>query len=135
MTANATERIARFIATTRYEDIPERVLRKARYQIANTLASIPASAHTSAAQAVLAAARKWNKPGPCTVLPSGERLALHEAVFVNAALSMALDRERRSIHDRIAGTLVLAGRAESPLTLGELERRESARPRSPGPPA
>jgi uncharacterized RDD family membrane protein YckC len=41
---------------------------------------------------------------------------------------MLIDRDRRTIHDRVAGTLVLAGRAGAPLRIADLPAREERRP-------
>jgi uncharacterized RDD family membrane protein YckC len=50
-------------------------------------------------------------------------------LFIGTAISLFLmftDPRRRTIHDRVAGTMVLAGRAGAPLRLEDLqERRES----------
>lgn len=85
------ERLAEWICGLRYEDIPERVLQKARYQILNVMAGLHAGVDGEGAVAVARAVKRWRKPGACTVIPGGEQLALHEAVLVNSAASMALD--------------------------------------------
>ena len=47
---------------------------------------------------------------------------------IGALISLVLvnvDRDRRSLHDRVAGTIVIAGRPGSPLKIGDdIERRE-----------
>lgn len=89
--STVSHQLAEWICSVRYEDIPERVLEKTRYQSLSVIASMHAGADTQAGQAVLRAATKWRKPGPCTVIPTGEQMALHEAIMVNSAFSMALD--------------------------------------------
>lgn len=83
--------LAEWICAAKYEDIPKRVLEKNRYQTLSVIASMHAGAETQAGRAVLRAVEKWRKPGTCTVIPTGEQFALHEAITVNSALSMALD--------------------------------------------
>ena len=85
------ESLARWIVSLRYEDIPERVLERARYQLVNVVASMLAGAGTDAGAIVRRTVRGWGNAGPCTVVPTGERLSLHDALFVNAAYAMALD--------------------------------------------
>jgi len=86
-----TEQLADWIVGLRYEDIPERVRERARWQTASTLAAIAASAASDSAHAVRRAVSRWASPGPCSVLAGGQRLGLFEAVTVNTAWSMALD--------------------------------------------
>lgn len=88
---SAVETLAEWVCALQYEDIPERVLERTRCQTVSVLASMYAGLSNDAAQAVLAAATRWNKAGPCTVIPTGQKMALHEAVTANSALSMALD--------------------------------------------
>jgi 2-methylcitrate dehydratase PrpD len=85
------ERLADFVCGLRYEDIPERVLRRARYQTLGVFASMHAGVDAEPVRAVRRAVARWDKPGRCTLIPSGEKTALHEAVLVNTAASMALD--------------------------------------------
>lgn len=91
MSQSAIEKLAEWLCSVKYEDIPERVLERTRCQTVSVLASMYAGLSNEAARAVLAAATRWDKRGPCTVIPTGQKMALHEAVMVNSALSMALD--------------------------------------------
>ncbi|MEW6776879.1 MAG: MmgE/PrpD family protein [Bdellovibrionota bacterium] len=88
---SVTERLADWICSVRAADVPARVLEKARYQTLNVIASLHAGADTEPGKAVRNTVAKWKKTGPCTVIPTGEKMALHEAVLVNAAYAMALD--------------------------------------------
>lgn len=111
----AVESLARFVVSLRYEAIPERVLERARYQIVNVLASMLAGADTDAGAIVRRTVRGWNNAGPCTVVPTGERLSLHDALFVNAAYSMALDYDDyvymgHTGHSAVLASLALAER-------------------------
>jgi 2-methylcitrate dehydratase PrpD len=106
--------LGRFAATLRYDDIPPRVLDKARWQLANVLASLHAGVHAEAANAVLRAVRRFDEAGPCTVFPSGERMSVHAAITANAALAMALDYDDylymgHTGHSAVLASLALAG--------------------------
>jgi 2-methylcitrate dehydratase PrpD len=85
------ENLAVWINAVRYDDIPERVRDRARQQLASIAAGLRAGARTEAAQCVRRAVSAWNKPGRCTIAPTGEKTALHEAVLANCACSMSLD--------------------------------------------
>ena len=73
------------------EDIPERVMGKARLQILSVLGAMHASARHEAGDIILSAVDRWARPGPCTIVPWGRRVDLLSAVFANAATSLALD--------------------------------------------
>lgn len=88
---SATEQLAEWIYNVKYEDIPERVLEKNRYQTLNVLAAIEAGANTAAGKSVFEALTRRKNIGACTVFPSGEKLTLQDAVTINSAYSMALD--------------------------------------------
>lgn len=85
------EQLADWICALDYGAIPERVLERARHQVLNVIAAVHAGSETHAGRAVFAAARGFGGAGPCTAIPSGEKLPLHDAVLVNSAFSMALD--------------------------------------------
>lgn len=87
----ATQELGRFASTLSFDDIPARVVERARHQLANVIASLHAGATTEPANAVLRAVRRFGEAGPCSVIPTGERMSLHAAVTANAALAMALD--------------------------------------------
>jgi 2-methylcitrate dehydratase PrpD len=105
------ERLAAFVCSLSYEDIPERVLEKARYQWLNVMASLHAGEGTRAGQAVLRAALRRNETGPCTVIPGGQKLPLRDAVAVNAAYAMALDYDDYLYMGHTGHSAVLASMA------------------------
>ncbi|MBV8159315.1 MAG: MmgE/PrpD family protein [Acidimicrobiia bacterium] len=73
------------------DDVPPDVLALARDQRRSVLASVAASTRDGAARRVLAAVETWAHDGP-VVLPGTERrVAVEDALYGAAALSMALD--------------------------------------------
>jgi 2-methylcitrate dehydratase PrpD len=85
------ETLADWLVGLRWEDIPESVRERARWQVVNVIASMLAGAENEDALAVRRAVAGWGKTGGCTVIPTGERLPLHEALLVGGAYSIALD--------------------------------------------
>ncbi len=83
--------VAQWVSTLRYEDIPASVLKKARLQILSVLAAVHSSSHTDAGKRILAAVQAWDTGGPCSLIPSGKKASLLNAVFANTALSVAQD--------------------------------------------
>ncbi|MBI4611983.1 MAG: MmgE/PrpD family protein [Planctomycetes bacterium] len=104
----ATGRLADWIAAVRYEDIPERVLALARGQILSVLASLFAGSRTAAASAVRRAVLRRGAPGPASVLPTGERVSVSDAILANAASSVALDHDDYLFLGHTGHTAVLA---------------------------
>lgn len=88
---SVVERLAEWVVGLRYDDIPERVRATARWQMASTVAAMHASHHSAAARSVRDAVLAWAQPGPCTLVPGGERIGSFDAVLVNSAYSIALD--------------------------------------------
>lgn len=86
-----TGKLAHWVVGLQDEEIPARVIRKARYQVASVLAALHAGMDTREGQAVRRAVLGWARPGPCCVIPDGDRLTLPEALTINSAYSMALD--------------------------------------------
>lgn len=110
------ETLADWVCATRYDDVPERVRELTRAQIASVVGAIFASEHSRDAGAVHRAVRGWAAPGPASVLSTGERWSVHDAVLVNSARSMALDYDDYLYMGHTGHSAVLAS-----LALGEAE--------------
>ena len=119
----AVERLAEWIVAVQPEHIPDPVRDKARAQLMSVIAACHAGSDTDAGCAAQRAVSAWNKPGPCTVIPTGEQMALHEAVTVNAAFSMALDYDDYLYMGHTGHSVVLASLAlceQESLSAGEM---------------
>lgn len=108
--------LADWISAVGWDDVPERVRELTRAQVASVLAAIHASRHSAEAGAVRQAVLGWAAPGPASVIPSGERISVQDAVLVNSAYSMALDYDDYLYMGHTGHSAVLAG-----LALGEAE--------------
>ena len=112
-TSNVTERIAEWVAQAHYEDLPRRVTEEAKSQILSVIASVHAGHFSDAGRVVSRTVKEWNAGKEATMMPSGERSSLHNAIFANAALSMALDYDDylfagHTGHSAVLITLALA---------------------------
>lgn len=83
--------IAEWAFSVRYEDLPRRVIAKAKYQLLNTLAAIYGGHTYSPSRKVLELVGEWSAQGQSTVLPMGFKTSAPHAVFANAALSITHD--------------------------------------------
>ena len=82
------DKMAEWVCGLRYEDIPDRVLKKAKLQILNILAAAFSGKHYG----TLGSIRSINLPdGPSTVLSTGEKTTAEYASFINAIYSMSFD--------------------------------------------
>ncbi|MGZ4139923.1 MAG: MmgE/PrpD family protein [Actinomycetota bacterium] len=91
MEPGITERLATWVASLRYEDIPEAVLVRARLQVASVAGAILAAARGDLHPRLLRAASRWGRAEHASIIPSGPRAPLHAACYVNAAASVAYD--------------------------------------------
>ncbi len=119
--ASVSERLGTWIASVRAEQIPERVLALARDQLLSVAAAVHAGVDTDESRAVAKAVQRRASPGPVTVLPTGERLALADALTINSARSMALDYDDYLYMGHTGHSAVLAS-----LAVCELEGRTPA---------
>jgi 2-methylcitrate dehydratase PrpD len=110
---NVTERMAEWIVAARYEDLPRRVTEEAKNQILSVIASVHAGHFSEAGRMVSRTVKEWSGGKDATMIPSGERTSLHNAIFANTALSMALDYDDylfagHTGHSAVLVTLALA---------------------------
>ncbi len=82
------ERVARWAAALRFDDLPSRIVERIGLQIGTTISSAASSPWHTAAQTV---ARARRSRGNALVFASGERVAPCDAPYVNSAFAMSLD--------------------------------------------
>ncbi|MFC1654534.1 MmgE/PrpD family protein, partial [Myxococcota bacterium] len=85
------ERMAEWAISLKLEDVPERVLQKAKLQTLSMLAAVYAGYSTRAARAIREVILSTRASGRATVFPQGELTSPTVSVVANAAASMALD--------------------------------------------
>ncbi len=84
-------RTAEWAAGLSFEDIPERVLDRARLQSASVLGAVIGGWSSEVATRVRRAAARWGSGDQATLIPGGERVTAHTACYVNAVASVAFD--------------------------------------------
>jgi 2-methylcitrate dehydratase PrpD len=110
---NVTERLAEWVAQVQFEDLPRRVTEEAKSQVLSVIASVHAGHFSDAGRAVSRTVKDWSGGKDATMMPSGERTSLYNAIFANTALSMALDYDDylfagHTGHSSVLVTLALA---------------------------
>ena len=83
--------IAEWAHGLHYEDIPPRVLEKARAQLFSVLGSVYSGSMLEASHSIRRAVTEWDHGTECTVLATGERRSCPGAIYVNSAMSIAHD--------------------------------------------
>ncbi|MCD6570792.1 MAG: MmgE/PrpD family protein [Deltaproteobacteria bacterium] len=89
--SGATKKIATWVYDVKFEDIPERIIYKAKTQIMNIIAAIFAGYQTNPGKVVLQTVSEWGGKQECTIIPTGKKTTLRSAVYANSSLSMTLD--------------------------------------------
>jgi 2-methylcitrate dehydratase PrpD len=114
MSTGITAQIADWAIQTRFEDLPRRVVEEAKNQILSVIAAVHAGHFSEAGRVVSKTVREWGGAKEATMIPSGERVSLHNAIYANAALSMSLDYDDYLFagHTGHSAVLVTLGLAE-----------------------
>src|SRR5213593_3579359 len=110
---NVTERMAEWAAQAQFQDVPRRVIEEAKNQILSVIAAVHSGHFSDAGRVVSRTVKEWSGGKEATMIPSGERTSLHNAIFANTALSMALDYDDylfagHTGHSAVLVTLALA---------------------------
>ncbi|MDX2166211.1 MAG: MmgE/PrpD family protein [Deltaproteobacteria bacterium] len=103
--------LAEWVAGVTPESVPRRVVEEAKNQILGMLAAVHAGHFSDAGRVVSRTVRDWSGGKESTLIPSGERTAMHYAIAGNAALGMALDYDDYLLGARTGPTAVLAALA------------------------
>lgn len=106
---NATERIARFIASTRYDDIPPAVLGATRTIILDGLANVLAGSTQPVSEHVRRYVDRLGGRPECTVVGAGFRTNAPLAAFANGAAMHVLDYEPQGIPSTHGTSTLLPG--------------------------
>jgi 2-methylcitrate dehydratase PrpD len=88
-----TERVARFVAETRNEDIPKQVLHTTKRLILDTLGNAIAGHSTAASKRALKTIGKLGGAPEATTLVTGHRTSPTSAVFANVTLASTLEAD------------------------------------------
>jgi 2-methylcitrate dehydratase PrpD len=105
--SNVTNRLAEWIAGSTYEEVPRRVAEEAKNQILSMIAAVHAGHFSDAGRCVSRTVKEWTGGKEATLIPSGERTAVHYAIVGNAGLGMALDYDDYMLGARTGPSAVL----------------------------
>jgi 2-methylcitrate dehydratase PrpD len=88
---DATGALARFVAESRWEDIPENVRHAGRRTLINCLATALAGCREPAVEHCLAVLRAFSGPAEAALIGRSERMDILAASFINAAAANVFD--------------------------------------------
>ena len=111
----ATEKIARFIVDTRYEDIPRDAVEKAKRTALDCLGAALAGVSETVSQAVTGYVTKLGGPSQASVFGAGIKVSVQDAALANGVIAHALDYDDCGVKIGHPSVLVLP----AVLSLGE----------------
>ncbi len=85
------EKIARFVVNLNYDDIPQRVIKKAKEQILGVLGAIYAGSQTLPGKIIIKTIKEWGDREEASLIPSGVKTSVRSAVLANCSVGVALD--------------------------------------------
>jgi len=88
--------------------VPRRVVEEAKNQVLGMLAAVHAGHFSDAGRVVSRTVKDWSGGKDATLIPSGERTAVHSAIAGNAGLALALDYDDYLLGARTGATAVVA---------------------------
>jgi len=106
--------VAEWAAAFSDSEIPPVVRDRAHLQVASVIGAVFAGAGGEVAKKVRRAAVRWGRGEEASLIPSGERVPVHTACYVNAAASIAFDFDDYLFAGHTGHSAVLAS-----LALGE----------------
>jgi 2-methylcitrate dehydratase PrpD len=105
--SSLTSRLSEWIAGCTYADVPRRVVEEAKNQILGMIAAVHAGHFSDPGRCVSRTLKEWAGGKEATLIPSGERTAVHYAIVGNAALGMALEYDDYLLGGRTGASAVL----------------------------
>lgn len=110
-TQSIAGRMAEWVASLQYEQLPRRVVEEAKNQVLSVIAATHSGHFSEPGRIVTRTMKEWSSGREATLIPTGERASVADALFVNAALSMALDYDDYLFAGHTGHSAVLASLA------------------------
>jgi len=89
--AGETKRICEWVHGLRYEDIPPRVIEKAKDQLMSILGAILAGSQTEAGKIIISAVKTWGEKPESTVIGGSYKCSMRSAGLVNSVNAQLLE--------------------------------------------
>jgi len=91
MATQIIDALADFAATTRYEDLPQDVIDTTKHFLLDSIGCGLGGITTDPGKIAISVAKSLGGPGECSILGTGDRVAITNAVLANGQLINALD--------------------------------------------
>ena len=85
------KKLAEYVTTTRFEDIPEEPVILAKKVILNIIGALVAGSTAEGCEGLWDQVREWGGREEATILIHGGRVPAHNAAFINSVMARALD--------------------------------------------
>lgn len=112
--AGLTQQVAEWVVSTNFDALPRRVVEEAKNQILSMVAAAHSGHFADVGRALRRTTKDWGVAKDATVIPSGDRMTLHSALFTNCALASVLEYDDFLFAGHTGHAAVLA-----PLALAE----------------
>ena len=89
--SNIIGELANFVLETRYEDLPEPIIRNTKNLLMDTIGCGLAAITTDPGKMAVATARMMGGPPECSIIGTGDKVAITNAVLANGQLTNILD--------------------------------------------
>jgi len=85
------EQIARFAVNLNFEDLPQRIVKKAKEQMLGIIAAIYAGSETLPGKIITKTVQDWGDREEASLIPSGFKTSVRTAILANSSIAIALD--------------------------------------------
>ena len=85
------EQIADFVVNLKFEEIPQRVIKKAKEQILGVLGALYAGSQTLPGKIIINTVKEWGDREEASLIPSGIKTSTRTAVLANSSVGVSLD--------------------------------------------
>lgn len=88
--------VSEWVAHLKYEDLPNEVIDLAKLQILDAISAICAGTGCQSGIKIQKVLNEIKTDGPCTIIPTGEKCAITESIYLHAALINSLELDNFS---------------------------------------
>lgn len=113
------EAAASWAVRFRLDQAPQDVVDLSTWQIANILAAILAGSRSGAGKKIWLALRESIRPGPCTLIPYGEKISLWDSLYLHVVFANALELDDFHYRGHLGQAAVV-----TPLVMAEFTKRD-----------
>jgi len=105
--------VSEWISGLKYEDLPQDVIKLAKFQILDAISSICAGVRCQTGKKIQQLLNEIKTDGPCTIIPTGEKCGITESIYYHSALINTLELDNFSFFGHFGQSAVSVALAVS----------------------